>query len=580
MANLRTNNLSGEQGQNAYRGSVLLESASSSRISVTNTTGLDFGTDQFTIEFWIYLLKGAPVNKNIFARSTSASNTTGMIMWFDGNGHLEFDSIHGVSGAVHTGAAIGNDMWHHIAVTRDSSNNTRLYLNGVNKASASSDTSNIVGATNLQIASNIDASGYYNDAYISNFRMVKGTAIYSGTTDFTPPQSELTVVDGTILLCCQDSNDPTQEATDKTVTGFGNLATAGYLGTQPKVIPPYGVDAGNAFGGSIQQSTQGYMCFPTGRTDERGRGRAVIWLGSNNPDGSYTKDLDYFDIQSLGTTTKFGEISDTVGLGAGMSSSTRGVFAGGTKPAAGNQNLLEFITIATTGNALDFGGIGTLFRYGAGISNQTRGLIAGAYQGGGASGTYNIIQFITIASLGDTADFGDIVANSGNGIYGAGSCSSSTRGITFGGGTGPSNVDEINHITIGTLGNSVDFGDLSAGRNYCQGVSSSTRGVVGGGDNSSGSDVNIIEFITIASTGNATDFGDLLSAGAHPGSSGASNKIRGVFVGGGQYPTYDNTMEFITIATTGNALDFGDISTSGEKPYGCVAVSGNHGGLS
>ena len=97
MANLRTNNLSGEQGQNAYRGSVLLESTSSSRISVTNTTGLDFGTDQFTIEFWIYLLKEPPVNKNIFARSTSASNTTGMIMWFDGNGHLEFDSIHGVS---------------------------------------------------------------------------------------------------------------------------------------------------------------------------------------------------------------------------------------------------------------------------------------------------------------------------------------------------------------------------------------------------------------------------------------------------------------------------------------------------
>ena len=312
MANLRTNNLSGEQGQNAYRGSVLLESDSSSRISVTNTTGLDFGTDQFTIEFWIYLLKEPPVNKNIFARSTSASNTTGMIMWFDGNGHLEFDSIHGVSGAVHTGAAIGNHMWHHIAVTRDSSNNTRLYLNGVNKASASSDTSNIVGATNLQIASNIGADGYYNDAYISNFRMVKGTAIYSGTTDFTPPQSELTVVDGTILLCCQDSNDPTQEATDKTITGFGNLATAGYLGTQPKVIPPYGVDAGNTFGGPIQQSSQGYMYFPTGRTEgERGRGRGLFHGGyvGPSPGNSYNAQLAAVDIQSTGTFQIFGDLT-------------------------------------------------------------------------------------------------------------------------------------------------------------------------------------------------------------------------------------------------------------------------------
>ena len=375
MANLRTNNLSGEQGQNAYRGSVLLESDSSSRISVTNTTGLDFGTDQFTIEFWIYLLKEPPVNMNIFARSTSASNTTGMIMWFDGNGHLEFDSIHGVSGAVHTGAAIGNHMWHHIAVTRDSSNNTRLYLNGVNKASASNDTSNIVGATNLQIASNIGADGYYNDAYISNFRMVKGTAIYSGTTDFTPPQSELTVVDGTILLCCQDSNDPTQEATGKTITGFGNLATAGYLKTQPKVIPPYGVDAGNAFGGPIQQSTEGYMYFPTGRVEERGRGRAVSWLGANDSGGSYTKDIDFYDIQSQGITTKFGELTDTVGLGAAMSSTTRGVFAGGTKPAVGTLNLIDFITIASTGNSTDFGDLSYSARNVRGNSDAHGGLV-------------------------------------------------------------------------------------------------------------------------------------------------------------------------------------------------------------
>ena len=242
-------------------------------------------------------------------------------------------------------------------------------------------------------------------------------------------------------------------------------------------------------------------------------------------------------------------------------------------------NLLEFITIATTGNAVDFGGVSTLFRYGAGISNSTRGLIAGAYQGGGASGTKNVIQYITIASLGDTADFGDMVANSGSGIFGAGSCSSSTRGITFGGGTGPSQVNEINYITIGTLGNSVDFGDLSSGRYYAQGLSSSTRGVTAGAyqESPGSSSSNIIEFITIASTGDATDFGDLITAAQLAGSSGGSNKIRGVFVGGGVHPSYYNTMEFITIATTGNASDFGDIRTG--TPFGSIAVSDSHGGL-
>ena len=253
MANLRADNLTGTGGRNAIDGSILLESSPKTRISVTNTTGLDFGTDQFTIEFWIYLLKEAPVNKNIFARSTSNSGTTGMIMWFDSNGHLEFDSAHGVSGAVHTGASISTHTWHHIAVTRDSSNNTRLYLNGVNKASASSDTTDIVGATNLQIASNIAGDGYYNDAYISNFRMVKGTAVYSGTTDFTPPTEKLTVIDGTILLCCQDSDNALQEATGKTITGYGR-----YTNTDTELVTNHSFNNGTT-GWTLSDASEGSM---------------------------------------------------------------------------------------------------------------------------------------------------------------------------------------------------------------------------------------------------------------------------------------------------------------------------------
>ena len=52
MANLRTNNLSGEQGQNAYRGSVFLMGNISSYLSHDNDD-LDMGTGDFTFEFWI-----------------------------------------------------------------------------------------------------------------------------------------------------------------------------------------------------------------------------------------------------------------------------------------------------------------------------------------------------------------------------------------------------------------------------------------------------------------------------------------------------------------------------------------------
>ena len=722
MANLRTNNLCGEGGRNAYDGSVYFGSQYTF-LQLDGSSDFAFGTSDFTIEAWIKIDDDTNTN-TIYDSRPSGSNGAQIVLFYSGSGNAILFTHGGttrITGTVDVGA---DHAWHHIALTR-SSGSTKLFVDGVQDGSTYSDSTSYENPANRPFigqsggSTNLDATTFFK-GYISNLRVCAGHAVY--TANFTPPTSPLTVHynsdgDETVLLCCQNSDDPTQEATGKTIVangltslvnrtdnlikngrftasatenwtlsggtaalstgqsgtfGDGNhvLLTAtssfaylkqsfttvvgrtyrvnaqsnggdasfiststsendavvtdirsstqttdgrssskSFVATQttyhvilrgntgganfdsvsvyeeenrvpPKVIPPYGVDAGNTFGGGISMNSLDYMYFPTGRTEERGRGRAVIWLGSNNPSGSYTKSLDFFDIQSLGTTTKFGEISDTVGLGAGMSSSTRGVFAGGTKPAAGNQNLLEYITIATTGNSKDFGSIGTTFRYGGGISNSTRGLICGAYQGGGASGTKNVIQYITIASLGNTADFGDIIANSNNGIFGAGTCSSSTRGITFGGGTGPSQVNEINHITIGTLGNSVDFGDLSAAKLYMQGVSSSTRGVVAGGYQESGfTSTNVIEFITIASTGDATDFGDLITAARLPGSSGGSNKIRGVFVGGGVHPSYYNTMEFVTIATTGNSSDFGDISTSGGTPYGSVAVSDSHGGL-
>ena len=63
-----------------------------------------------------------------------------------------------------------------------------------------------------------DSTVMYN-GFISNFRIVKGTALY--TDDFIPPTRELKKVPGTVLLCCQDEDSVTTEATGKTITGYG-----------------------------------------------------------------------------------------------------------------------------------------------------------------------------------------------------------------------------------------------------------------------------------------------------------------------------------------------------------------------
>ena len=707
MGTLVTDNIFGLGNTNPIKGSLFFEGKSSylSMASGEIISGTGFGTNDFTIEFWINQGVNASNYTGIFNLKASTTTDRFQVAFQSSTIQVYTDT----STWRDTGYAPVSGQWEHIAFVRNYSGNTlKMYANGVEKWSVSNN-HDYDEAFETFIGLHNTSYGYL-EGYISNLRVLNGTALYT-TNNFTPPTEKLTIVENTVLLCCQDSDNALQEATGKTITAYGNLdyslvgnnlitngnfdtgtvygwtlasgsrslgtgqsgtfgdgnhlvltggnmyqafttkigrtyfvnaqsngGDSSYISTStstgdaiitdirsspqtgkgvrgqksfvatqttyyvilsggggggnfdnisvyeaespkaPKVLPSVGIDEGVTFEGDTKVNSQGYMYFPTGDTSQRGRGRAVIWMGIKNSSHDYTKNIDYIEIQTLGNTTRFGDISDTIGLGAAISSSTRAVMAGGSKPGpgGGNQNFLEYVTIATTGNAKDFGGVSTLFRYGAGISNSTRGLIAGAYQGSGASGTLNVIQYLTIANLGNTVDFGDMIADGGTGVQGMGSCSSSTRGITFGGAT-PTTINEINYITIGTLGNSVDFGDLSAARYKCQGVSNGTRGVVAGGDNSGA--VNIIEYITIAATGNATDFGDLSSASELFGATGGSNKIRGVFVGRGDWPATDNAMSYITIATTGNAKDFGDIG-AGLQNYGSTALSDSHGGLS
>ena len=152
---------------------------------------------------------------------------------------------------------------------------------------------------------------------------------------------------------------------------------------------------------------------------------------------------------------------------------------------------------------------------------------------------------------------------------------SSTRGLIGGGYISPTGTDNIEYITIATTGDSTDFGNLTQGRGNFTGLCSSTRGVFAGGTNPSN---NIIDFVTIASTGNATDFGDMVT-GNTGASCSTSNSIRGVIIGGDLQPAdnFTNVMQHITIATTGNSQDFGDMLTVGAYRN---STSDSHGGLS
>ena len=555
MANLRTNNLSGEQGQNAYNGSVFFD-GSSSYLEIASSSDFAYGTGDFNWEAWV-LLARSQATGYIFDHGND-----GGTLQYESNKVRYYNSTTGNSGALYDdGGSIDYDGWHHLAVSR-SSGTTKLFVNGIQKASASD--SHNYSAQVLTIGDYGANSGTNKwKGYISNARICKGHAVY--TASFTPPRSELTAVDGTVVLCCQNSDDVTQEETGKTITANGNLATAGYNKTQPKVIPPYGVDAGNTFGGPIQQSSQGYMYFPTGRTEERGRGRGVMFGGYSSPTG-YTQDIYYLDIQSMGNAVHFGDITATRYSGGGCGSSTRGIIGGGRKSNSDRINIIEYVEIAITSNSLDFGDLTGIKAFNPGGGNQTRGI----WMGGSSPTTLDVIEYVTIASKGDAIDFGNLRAAS----YAPATAASPTRMLAMGGGNPSSFFDYIDYVEIATTGNAQDFGDLTQDRNQNTGVSSNTRAVAMGGARSPAIS-NVIDFVTIATTGNATDFGDTRSTYEHTGS--VNNSIRGVITGA-RTPSYVNILESITIATTGNSTDFGDIPRD-NLAY-VVGASDSHGGLS
>ena len=145
----------------------------------------------FTLECWIYSTKTGP---NIYSVITRG----------DSNGCLEFGvwntslSLSIVGGAtVCTSAAnvILSNTWYHVALTRTSGNLYTIYVNGVNVASGTDNTS-IVANTKIGYS-----SYYWNHqflGYISNFR-VTNTVVYP-TNPF--PTAPLTPVAGTSLLTC------------------------------------------------------------------------------------------------------------------------------------------------------------------------------------------------------------------------------------------------------------------------------------------------------------------------------------------------------------------------------------------
>ena len=264
-----------------------------------------------------------------------------------------------------------------------------------------------------------------------------------------------------------------------------------------------------------------------------------------------TANLEYFRGKTIGWS-QFELINPNLGGGTGSNTGlgTRGIFGSGEAP---HGDTIDFLTISTFGDSTDFGNLSQERMSGGSMgSSETRGLFAGG-QHPSPFTFYNIIDFVTIASVGHAQNFGDLE----NKAYNVSGMSTRTRGVAACGQKGPSfaAVNTIEYVTIASTGDAKDFGDLSTVRTLVAGAASSTRGLFAGGHDTT----NVIDYITISSTGDALDFGDLQSGAARKGMLSCSNSTRALFAGG-ETPSNSNFIDFVTIATLGNGQNFGDLT--------------------
>jgi hypothetical protein len=179
-----------------------------------------FGTSPFTIEMWLYPTVSS-TNTGIFDTRNTSNSSTGILIR-QGDNISNGGVIYVLMGSGLSQSVYGNillNYWSHVAFVRNSSGSGSLYINGTSVSTANMNAN--VTDTNFLLSGFVDikSSPYGYTGYISNVRVVNGTAVY--TSNFTPPTSPLTAIANTSLLTCNAPTIVDSSTNNFTITNNG-----------------------------------------------------------------------------------------------------------------------------------------------------------------------------------------------------------------------------------------------------------------------------------------------------------------------------------------------------------------------
>jgi hypothetical protein len=219
-------------------------------LTTPSNAAFGFGTGDITIECWYYQLSRA-VSNTIFANESNTLNiyinTSGVLGYYDGS-------------VRNSSQTVPLNSWNHIAFVR-SSGTAKLYFNGTEVLSVANSIN--YGTAYVSIGNNVSGTDYCT-GYISNLRVVKGTAVY--TANFTPPTAPLTAVAGTSILTCQSNRIRDASTNNFAITVVGNTSVQAFSPFNPTAAWSAATNGGSGYfdGSGDYLNTSSTQVVPSG----------------------------------------------------------------------------------------------------------------------------------------------------------------------------------------------------------------------------------------------------------------------------------------------------------------------------
>ena len=219
-------------------------------MTVSASTLFNFGTGNFTIEAWIYTTSSG--TQRVVSYATGSSLPYEFLLVNTGSS-LYLNFFDGTNNNSTGSNYVPQNQWVHIAVSR-SGTSMYLFINGV-LSGTTTNSINLTSTGSLYIGTYKPSPTNYFTGYISNLRIVNGTAVY--TSAFTPSTTPLTAIANTVLLTCQSPYFIDNSTNAFTITPSGTVKV---VSNQPFGALPSGVQT---YGSGLFDGSTGYITTPT-----------------------------------------------------------------------------------------------------------------------------------------------------------------------------------------------------------------------------------------------------------------------------------------------------------------------------